>query len=155
MQTEGRERQWRNNRIIETMDKLMGAYYAEKQRNSYFDENGIGKLKKFYTDNKYNAMTSRYTVIAVDLSFMTSLIGFDDEFPLNLNDKDEKKKQIHKILKYFYKISSSEKLKLNDLPTKNQSLSWNHILEIVHLEFDEKYKESLQEIIGQNVLKQT
>merc|ERR1712228_575285 len=108
------------------------------QRRSYFDENGIGKLKAYVEKHWVlrHYIGHIHTIkLKEDLEKDTErcyLVQFDDEFPSNIEDKKQKRKQIHKILQYFYQISTSEGLELSDF-----SISWNHILEIVHLEFDE------------------
>merc|ERR1712228_268429 len=132
--------------VLEKMDKLMGSYYATMQNHSYFDENGKGKLISYVENHWWLMNNGNY------LKKHNNFVCFDDGFPLNIEDENEKKKQIHKILKCVYKIATAENLKLSDLPIIKGFLSWIHILEIVHLEFDEKYKESLQTIIGQNAL---
>merc|ERR1712228_508911 len=118
------------------------------------DQNKIGKFKAYINDLWFIEDDND---LKRDLHGNTKncrLTDFDDEFPSKLQDNEEKKKQIHEILKCFYKIATSKQLKLSDVSIINQSISWNHILEIVDLEFDEKYKETLLQIIGQNALKQ-
>merc|ERR1712228_701935 len=133
--------------IWNKMDSLLAVYYSFMQSNSYLNEHGIGKFLMHY-DPDEELKDELEKENAADCN----LLNFDDEFPSNIENEKEKTKQIHKILQCLYKIATSHSLKLNDLSIINHLFSWNHILEIVDLEFDEKCKESLQQIIGQNAL---
>ena len=138
--------------VIEKIDELMGTYYSKMHNHSYFDKNGTGRFRAYCNGRGLNDKGFQWVIQQKTAS--CHLVDFDQEFPSNIEEINEREKHIHKILKDFYKITTSEKLKLSDFSIIKHPVSWNNILEIVHLEFDEKYKESLQTIIGQNVLDQ-
>ena len=117
--------------ILQTLDRQLGEYYAARNRDDYFDENGNGKLLVHF---EQKGITGDSTLsLARDARFYRPLT---EEFPIfsiclehDVDEQIERENQFLFLMKHFrrHEALPSDAEMADNYP----SISWQHIAQCV------------------------
>ncbi len=139
------------------IDKSLGNYYKHMGRSDYFNSQGIGKFKQFFTENKYKEENIDANL---DNRATCYFIGFDDQFPYSSKGLSglQKEQEVYNIFKQIQNYHNEIPSWLKDIDD-NTTFGQNETLNTIDDNTTFGQNESTQTVdkttLGQNEFDQT